>query len=95
MIKIIAHHYLKPGSRAALDPLYKELVSKVRAEEGNLEYDLFEDKDDENHLVFIESYGNMDDIKAHTSSEHYTTIVPKVKDYQEKPTEVLILKQYL
>ena len=51
----------------------RQLIEQSRLEEGNLSYDLFQGSTPTCLLL------DNDAFKAHVASQHYTTIMPKIK----------------
>ena len=56
----------------------RQLIEQSRLEEGNLSYDLFQGSSP-TCLLFCETWLDNDAFKAHVASQHYTTIMPKIK----------------
>ncbi len=78
MIRIVADNYVKQEAREEFLKLAQQLINSTRMEEGNIMYNLHQDKNDENHLTFIEEWKDEDAIEKHNNSIHFTTLVPKM-----------------
>ena len=76
MISIIAKNIVKADQIEAFKALARELVAETRKEEGNIAYALNQDLKDPTVLTFIERWKDLDAIKAHNASPHFTRIVP-------------------
>lgn len=79
MIKIIAKHTVLNAKVDAFKALAKEIISATREEKGCISYELFEDTTNSNILTFIEEWQDMEAIKSHFNSDHFTRIVPQMK----------------
>lgn len=78
MIRIVAALKVKEGKKETFIALAKELIEKSRAEAGNVDYALYQDKQDVNTLTFIEAWKDQAAIDTHNASEHFTTIFPQL-----------------
>lgn len=81
---VISHNYLNPEDVDKAMPLLKELVKKSRTEEGCNAYDLYVDKRDPAHVIFIEDWASKEAINAHGESEHFTTLVGELFPFMAK-----------
>lgn len=54
MLKVIAEDFIKAEHIETVLPFYKELVTKTKQEIDCISYNLYIDKDDEGHFIFIE-----------------------------------------
>lgn len=88
MIVILAKNYVKSSQVDRFIEYAEKLVKETRKEKGCISYDLCQDLNDKNIFVFVEKYENKEAIDRHSKSEHFTTIVPKLKDLKEKESEV-------
>ncbi len=80
MIRIVAENLLKEGKKEAFKELCKELIEKSQAEAGCIEYDLYEDTKNPNLVAFLEAWKDEDALAKHGASEHFTRIVPTLKE---------------
>lgn len=67
---INAHIYAVPGHRETVKAGLLKLIPPTRLEAGCNFYDLHEDKSDENHFVFFESWESKALMDAHMASDH-------------------------
>lgn len=88
MIIIIAKKTMKQECVAEFEQLAKELVEESNKEEGCIEYHLYQDLEYPNRYTYIEKWKDQEAIDAHNQSKHYTSIVPKMAELAEGPTEV-------
>jgi quinol monooxygenase YgiN len=92
MITIVAKKLIKKGKLEEFKALAESLINESRKEVGCIAYNLYEDINNSYILTFIEEWKSEEDIKLHNSTEHFTSIVPKLADLQEGKTEVNLYK---
>ncbi len=89
MIHVLATIELKPGKREDFLKRAYQLVPKVRAEKGCLEYGPAIDAVTglkaqiplgENFVVIIEKWGELKDLEAHLTASHMTEYRQEIKD---------------
>lgn len=78
MIRVIATFDLKPEAKEQAMPLFEELISLTRKEEGCAGYDLIKSASGNNQLVLLEGWENQAVLDTHSASEHFTRIVPQL-----------------
>lgn len=61
----IEYFYAKPGCREPLIQSLLKLVEPTRAELGYLQYDLMQDSQDENLIILIVKFENIDLMRKH------------------------------
>lgn len=88
MIKIVAKMPVKADQVENFKAIARELVEKSAAEEGNISYSLNVSKADPNCLVFIEFWKDQAAIDSHNSTEHFTTILPKLAELCSSEPEI-------
>ena len=88
MITIVAKNLIKQGKVKEFKILAEKLIIESRKEKGNISYNLYEDSNNSNILTFIEGWESEEAIKLHNSSKHFTTIVPKLGEFEESKSEV-------
>ena len=72
MIHILAQFSVKEDKVSEFIELCKELVKESRQEEGCISYNLQQNREKDNHLVFVDA------------TEHFTKIVPMLVELCEK-----------
>ncbi len=73
----------KEGYRQlVLDSLWK-LIDPTREEEGNISYDMHEDKNDPNSFVFYEHWRSQEDIDKHLEMPYLKAYAEDTKDKVE------------
>ena len=82
MITIVAKCTVKEGMNEEFTKLAYKLIAETRKEEACVSYELFQDIDNKNIYTFIENWETREAIDKHMNTEHFTTIVPKLKETQ-------------
>ena len=88
MITIVAKSIIKPGKKEDFKVLTEMLIRESRKEKGCISYNLYEDINHPNTLIFIEEWRNEEAIKLHNESKHFTGIVPKFSELREGKPEI-------
>ena len=68
--------------------LLKKLVSETRKEEGCLQYDLIEDKENKGHFFMVELWETEEHHHLHSVTEHLLTFRQNAAPMMESQTEV-------
>jgi len=92
MITIVAKLTLKPGKKEEFKTLTEELRRESRKEKGCISYNLYEDINNPNSLVFIEEWKDEEAIKFHNKSKHYTNNKDKRSELLEGKSEIAFYK---
>lgn len=66
----------------------RPLIEASRAEEGNISYDLLKDTEKEGSYTMVELWEDMDAVKFHNQTEHFTTFTAKAPQYFAAPPQV-------
>lgn len=90
---LIADVTAKPEHIDELRAALNKLIAPSRAEEGCLQYDLYEDREKPGHFVFIERWRDAAALAAHAKAPHSVAHGPAVKDLVAAPTVLTRLKQ--
>lgn len=75
-------------------PLYRELVERTREEPLCIAYDLFVDRKDEGHFIFIEEWPDQAALDAHCASEHFRRLVPQINAHQRQDCRVMLMNSF-
>lgn len=94
MIKVIAEDFIKAEYLEVVKPLYAELVAKTKLEKDCIEYNLYIDKDDKTHFIFIEEWPNHEALNRHCRTEHFRRLVPLINKHQYKECEFTIMESF-
>ena len=82
MLKLIAQDFIRLDAIEIVMPLYRELVELTRADPLNISYELFIDREDAGHFIFIEEWPDRAAVDAHCASEHFRRLVPQIDAHQ-------------
>ena len=90
MIRIVAKMVIKEDLVDNFKATAKELITKSRAEEGNVSYSLNVSAESSNTFCFVEFWKDQEAVDKHNATEHFTTILPKLVDMASEafPVEV-------
>ncbi|MET3790474.1 putative quinol monooxygenase [Aquamicrobium terrae] len=94
MLKVIAEDFIKPECIGIVMPLYAELVEKTRQEPQCIAYDLFTDRKDLGHFVFIEEWPDRAALDAHCRTGHFTRLVPLINRHQRRKGTVILMDPF-
>lgn len=84
MVNIVVKKIIKEGKIDEAIKLYEELVSASQREEGCIQYNLYQDNNDESILFIIEEWENEEVLEKHNASEHFTKLVPMIAQLVDK-----------
>jgi len=87
---IIIHGLLKIKKeyRASFLEEAGRAVESAKAEEGNLEYRLFEAIDEPNTFFTIEKWKNEEAVESHKNSAHFLHFIQVSKEYLSEPIQL-------
>eukprot|EP01067_Filipodium_phascolosomae_P002165 Filipodium_phascolosomae@DN2315_c0_g1_i2.p1 len=91
-IIVMARVIAIPEKRAFIIEELEKLIPPTRAEEGNIDYKLHQDKEDENTFVFFEHWKTQESIDKHLKSDHFLNWV-KVSEGSVKSAVIHQLKR--
>ncbi len=63
----------------------------TRQEPLCLAYDLFEDRKQPGHFIFIEEWPDQAALDAHCASEHFRRLVPQIDAHQIRPGTYILM----
>lgn len=93
MLKIIATTNVKEGCMEQYLAGVEELVKQSQAEEGCVTYTLNRVKDAPNKLIMLEIWKDQAAFEFHTKTPHFTTILPKLREFTEPGEPALFLTE--
>ncbi|AOF94081.1 putative quinol monooxygenase [Sinorhizobium sp. RAC02] len=93
--KLIALAVLKarPGKREALRQGLLALIEPTRAETGNLDYVLFELRDEPGAFYMREAFTNQAALDEHVAAPYFQTFAATIDDLLEEPLRLIYLDQ--
>jgi len=70
---VIAQYRARDGEARRVAEALAEMVAPTRAEQGNLDYQVFRDPNDPSLFVLFERYADADAFDAHRATPHFGT----------------------
>lgn len=89
-VKIAATIVMKPEHRQELLGVFGQLVSESRREAGNLRYDLHQDIENPDRVVFFESWQSQAAVDEHGASAHFQHFLNAINGKTESVEIVLM-----
>ena len=89
-VKIAATITVKPEYRQELFGVFQQLVLASRQEAGNLRYDLHQDIENPNRVVFFEIWQSQAAVDEHGASAHFQNFL-KAVDGKTESVEIVLL----
>lgn len=88
-VKIMAMLRARPGRTDDLAALLDGMLGPSRAEQGNLRYDLWRDRDDADVFALDELYVDFDAVTAHRATPHFQRYLAAINELAERSAVVL------
>ncbi len=79
-LKIIASITAKASDVDFIKQEALKLIEPTKKENGCIEYQLFENKDDSNNIIFVETWESEEALELHLQSEHLLSFVKAIGD---------------
>ena len=89
-IKITAIVAVKAEHRTELLDVFTALVGESRKEGGNLRYDLHQDLQNANRLVFVETWQDQAAVDSHNASAHFQSFLQAI-DGKTDSVEIVLM----
>ncbi|MGF6771907.1 quinol monooxygenase YgiN [Paraburkholderia sp. GAS199] len=83
-VKVVAVLTAREQRAAELETLLRGMVPASRAEPGNLQYDLWQDKDNPGRFFLEELYRDSDAANSHRATPHFQNYVAHINDLAER-----------
>lgn len=83
----------KPGKREALQQGLLALIEPTRAEAGNLDYVLFELRDEPGTFYMREAFASQAALDAHAATPHFQAFAATIDDLLAEPLRLIFLDQ--
>ena len=93
MIIVTAKCNLLQGMKEEYKYRVLELIKETRKEEGCIEYSLYEDVNSQETICFIEKWESQEALNEHMKSQHFTRIVPRLRELQSEDSVVNIYRE--
>ncbi len=93
MITVTAKCNLLQGTKEEYKNRVLELISETRKEDGCIEYSLYEDVNSQDSICFIEKWESQEALDKHMKSQHFTRIVPMLRELQSEDSVVNIYRE--
>ncbi len=92
MYGIVALQRVQPGKAEEFIEMFKRLQKVVREQEpGNIYYDLYRSRSDENTFHVMERYESKEALKVHGQSEEFVQLVTPMRAMLAEPTKAEIV----
>ncbi len=88
MIIVMAIMNVKPGKKDAFILDAKDLVAKTRQETGCISYDLLASTEDEDLLVMLEKWENIESLNTHMETDHFKKFGGTIERFLTEEIEV-------
>lgn len=93
MYGITAQQKVRPGMAEEYIEMFKRLQAIVREQEsGNVYYDLYRSRSDENTFHIMERYDSKEALKLHGQSDEFVAIVTPMRAMLAQPTVAEVVK---
>jgi len=91
MLKVIAEDFIDPDRLDLVLPLYREPVDLTRRKEDCIACDLFTDRKEPGHFVFIEEWPDRAALDRHCRTGHFRRLVPQINAHQREPARFILM----
>jgi len=89
MIALQAYMKVSPMKRDQFLAQIQEVLSGSRAEEGNIQFDLFEKTEEPNTFVLLERWKDQQAVDFHHETDHFKKFVKSAENFLTVPLEVI------
>lgn len=91
MITVVATIFAAKGEEGHIGDVLQRLIPPTRAEDGCIEYDLYENVDVPGEFTFVEKWVSREALDKHLGTEHFLLAGKEQAGYLAKPTEIKVL----
>ena len=92
MIKVVAKSGFLEKDMDDVFKLIDELIACTKEEHGYVSYEFCQSVEDPELYSFIETWETMEDLIAHSQSEHYGRIGPQLQEFKSAEHKLEIFK---
>ena len=92
-ITVVAKLKARPGMLDEVNRTLAALVAPTRREEGCINYDLHQAKDDPNLFLFYENWENQEALDAHLAKPYLQGLMARADQLFAEPIDVMLLTE--
>jgi quinol monooxygenase YgiN len=89
-VVITAYLEITPDKTAKFLTDVQEVITKSKAEEGNVSYNLFSDLKEKNKFVFVEEWKNRAAVETHFATEHFKKFNALMEEVGASPAKIKV-----
>ena len=89
MFSLIVIFKVHPGKKSDFQSAISPVIQATRSEEGNIEYRLSVDENDENTFFLYEIYKDRSAYEFHTQQSYLTSLRESLREILSEPTSVI------
>ncbi|PVZ07688.1 putative quinol monooxygenase [Actinomycetospora cinnamomea] len=93
LLTVIAHMKALPGKEQELREALESLVEPTLAEDGCVNYDLHQGKDDPSWFFFYENWTGADKLQAHLANDHLVKFAGRLDEFLVGGADGLVITQ--
>ena len=94
MVKMVVINNIKAECVNDYLAVSKELVEKTNSlDSGCIKYELCKDVNDPLRFVTLEEWESQSSLEGHMKAEHCEQLIPKLRGFAAKPTEMIQLEK--
>ncbi|URZ17802.1 putative quinol monooxygenase [Clostridium felsineum] len=90
MLKIVAKFVINEDKVNEFKEYAAKLAAETRKEDGCISYQLLQNNDNSEMLIFIEEWKDQDAINKHNNSKHFVEILPKLTENSKKEPAITV-----
>ncbi|MDE7160695.1 MAG: antibiotic biosynthesis monooxygenase [Muribaculaceae bacterium] len=64
-----------------------ELVAFSLRDKGCVDYDFYQSRTNDDRFLIVETWESAEDLKAHSETDHYKRLAPRLRDYANVTVE--------
>ena len=87
-LSVVARIVALPEKVEQLKAVLSGLIEPTQAEEGCLQYELFQNQTDPTDFVFVEEWTSVAALEAHLASEHIQTAISQLDGLVAAPADI-------
>ncbi|MEG1869864.1 MAG: putative quinol monooxygenase [Oscillospiraceae bacterium] len=93
MVKNLAELYIKKENINDYKQLAVKLVDASKKEKGSINYGIYQTVEDECKFFLVEEWEDQASMIAHSKSDHFKEIFPKMQPFMMQPPKVFICQE--